>query len=124
MATDNIHRYRLAVPDADTQVMTWVATQSNLSLSLRLLIRQAIAEQGYTDIFARAMDSGVFAAPVPVRAQVAPDPAPVSAPDPAAPQPQPAPAQRSDDDLIRRMQGIGGGSSATSRRSMQDMLNG
>lgn len=121
MANDsNIHRYRLVVPEADAQVMTWVTTQSNLSLSLRLLIRQAIAEQGYTDIFARAMDSGVFAAPTPVRAQVAPDPAPAQAQ--AAPA-QPAYAQSSDDDMIRRMQGVGG-SSSSSRRSMQDMLNG
>ena len=39
-------RYRFSVPNKDETVLRWVEQQSNLSVSLRMLIRWAIQEYG------------------------------------------------------------------------------
>ena len=48
--TRNIKRYRLSVPEADTSVNDWIASQDNLSFSLRCIIKDAIARYGLTDV--------------------------------------------------------------------------
>ena len=40
---------RFTVPDADTVVFEWIKSQHNLSNSLRTLIKQFIATNGFTD---------------------------------------------------------------------------
>ncbi|MFK0008746.1 hypothetical protein ACIQTZ_16995 [Paenarthrobacter sp. NPDC090520] len=47
------HRYRLTVPHADEAVIAWLELQDNQSLSIRMLIREGIARQGYVDIVNR-----------------------------------------------------------------------
>lgn len=46
-------RYRFSVPPADTSVMAWVEQQSNLSMSLRMLIGECIERNGYGDYTCR-----------------------------------------------------------------------
>lgn len=104
------HRYRFVVPETDTSVCDWVGAQSDLSLSLRLLVREHVQRCGYSDVFADAMDAGAFAVHVPAE--------PASAPErPTQSAPKPEPAASSATDRIARMQG---GAAA----SMRDMLNG
>lgn len=50
MAKDSFNRYRYSVPKADTSVNDWISAQSNLSISLRMLIGDAIERDGYIDI--------------------------------------------------------------------------
>lgn len=45
-----IKRYVFSCPDADVSVQTWLLAQSNVSASLRTLIREAIRQYGNTDI--------------------------------------------------------------------------
>ncbi len=42
-------RFRVSVPDADESVLAWVGAQSDLSASVRSLIREAIERHGYRD---------------------------------------------------------------------------
>ena len=42
-------RFRVSVPNADTSVLTWIGAQSDLSASVRALIRDAIRRDGYQD---------------------------------------------------------------------------
>ena len=42
-------RFRVSVPDADESVLAWIGAQSNLSESVRALIREAIERNGYRD---------------------------------------------------------------------------
>lgn len=42
-------RFRVSVPDADESVLTWIGAQSDLSASVRSLIREAIERHGYRD---------------------------------------------------------------------------
>lgn len=55
MATlaENGKRYRLSVPKEDIPVMQWLDAQVNISVSLRTLIRDDIAKNGYTDATCR-----------------------------------------------------------------------
>ena len=48
--TDAFKRYRFSVPNADTSVVSWIAAQSNLSWSIRELIKTAIRCSGFTDV--------------------------------------------------------------------------
>lgn len=48
--TDNLKRYRFSVPKNDDPVIHWLSVQANVSYSLRTLIRDSIARQGYVDI--------------------------------------------------------------------------
>lgn len=45
-----IKRYVFSCPEADLSVQTWLQSQSNVSASLRTLIREAIRQYGNTDI--------------------------------------------------------------------------
>ncbi len=107
--TVSYHRYRFVVPETDAAVCDWVGAQSDLSLSLRLLVREHVQRCGYSDVFADAMDAGAFSVAAPAE----------PAPERRAPEPvrEPAPAS-SASDRIARMQG---GAAAA---SMRDMLNG
>ena len=42
-------RFRVSVPDADESVLAWIGAQSDLSASVRTLIREAIERYGYRD---------------------------------------------------------------------------
>lgn len=42
-------RFRVSVPDADESVLAWIGAQSDLSASVRALIREAIERHGYRD---------------------------------------------------------------------------
>lgn len=53
MAEENFKRYRFSVPHADVSVNKWVEQQSNLSMSLRLLIGECIEKTGYVDYTCR-----------------------------------------------------------------------
>lgn len=43
------HRFRVSVPEADESVLAWIGAQSDLSASVRALIRDAIERNGYRD---------------------------------------------------------------------------
>ena len=43
------HRFRVSVPEADESVLAWIGAQSDLSASVRSLIRDAIERHGYRD---------------------------------------------------------------------------
>ena len=47
---ENFKRYRFSVPNADTSVTSWIEKQSNLSCSIRELIKIAIRCNGFTDV--------------------------------------------------------------------------
>lgn len=47
---DNFKRYRFSVPNADMSVIQWIAAQSNLSFSIRELIKTAIRCNGFSDV--------------------------------------------------------------------------
>lgn len=53
MANSDFKRYRFSVPDADASVNNWVQQQSNLSMSLRMLIGECIERNGYGDYTCR-----------------------------------------------------------------------
>lgn len=42
-------RFRVSVPETDESVLTWIGAQSNLSASMRTLIRDAIRRDGFRD---------------------------------------------------------------------------
>ena len=42
-------RFRVSVPEADDSVLAWIGAQSDLSASVRSLIREAIERHGYRD---------------------------------------------------------------------------
>lgn len=42
-------RFRVSVPEVDESVLAWIGAQSNLSESVRALIREAIERNGYRD---------------------------------------------------------------------------
>lgn len=42
-------RFRVSVPEADESVLAWIGAQSDLSASVRSLIREAIERYGYRD---------------------------------------------------------------------------
>lgn len=42
-------RFRVSVPEADESVLAWIGAQSDLSASVRSLIRDAIERHGYRD---------------------------------------------------------------------------
>lgn len=59
MATERkSERLRFTVPTKDDTVLRWVAEQSNLSVSLRMLIRWAIQEYGYADVTCLSVKRG------------------------------------------------------------------
>ena len=50
MGTENYSRHRFTVPNEDTTVIDFINAQSNLSMSLRMLIRRYVEKDGYTDV--------------------------------------------------------------------------
>jgi len=54
---DNTNRFRISIPTADTAVIEWLKNQTNISFSLRVLIKEAIAQDGYIDVTCRADSS-------------------------------------------------------------------
>lgn len=52
-AEENFKRYRFSVPHADMSINKWVEQQSNLSMSLRMLIGECIEKVGYVDYTCR-----------------------------------------------------------------------
>lgn len=47
---ESFKRYRFSVPNADESVTQWIEAQSNLSHSIRELIKMAIRCNGYSDV--------------------------------------------------------------------------
>lgn len=48
--TESPKRVRLSVPQADVSVIEWLAQQHEISLSLRILIKESIQREGITDV--------------------------------------------------------------------------
>ena len=46
-------RYRFSVPEQDTAVHEWIKNQLNMSMSLRMLIKDDINRNGYSDLTCR-----------------------------------------------------------------------
>lgn len=51
-------RYRLSVPNADTSTLEWLKAQLNISASIRVLIREDIQQNGFTDVTCRTVEQG------------------------------------------------------------------
>ena len=123
MPQEPFKRYRFSVPHADVSINQWVENQSNLSMSLRLLIGECIERHGFGDYTCRERVPGakrgrppksasvdveevdsepmIPAAPV-VPVTQTPAPAPVAATPVVQPAVRKAPAQStplSDDDI-------------------------
>ena len=47
---DNSKRFRISVPTDDISVIEWLRRQENISFSLRVLIKDSIAQHGYMDV--------------------------------------------------------------------------
>lgn len=47
--TNKTIRYRLNVPENDVSVVKWIQEQNNVSISIRQIIREYIAKNGYGD---------------------------------------------------------------------------
>lgn len=52
-------RFRFTVPGKDVETLAWINEQSNLSYSLRSLIRQSVARDGIVDITCKPITPGV-----------------------------------------------------------------
>lgn len=95
------HRVRLTVPAEDAVTMQWLAAQSSVSASLRVLIREAMMQHGPIDALSRplpTMPAQVAPTPAPVPVQPAPVQTEASAPELVSDEPaQQAPAR-----LVRR----------------------
>lgn len=50
---EDVVRYRIAVPEADTLVHEWMKAQLNASMSLRMLIKDDVIRNGCTDVTCR-----------------------------------------------------------------------
>lgn len=105
-------RRRFTIPEADEAARAWAANQSNLSLSLRILIRRCILQYGNEDIAVRELGMPIKRGPGRPRKDAAtllsgpavpvaprkpsmlsgePEPAPAAAPPVSAPEPVPKP---------------------------------
>lgn len=119
-------RYRITIPEADDVARRWAATQSNLSLSLRILIRKCVLDLGgYEDVAMRELNMPIKrgpgrprkdaakllsgqAVPVPPRPPsllsgpvVQPTQAPAPEPPTAAQPPSSPPTKGTIDDIMR-----------------------
>ena len=52
-------RYRVTVPMRDADVINWMAEQHNVSFSIRMLIKAAIAKYGLSDVTCLSMNVGL-----------------------------------------------------------------
>lgn len=114
-AEENFKRYRFSVPHADVSINKWVEQQSNLSMSLRMLIGESIEKSGYVDYTCRervpgakrgrppkSVDSDVGEQPMePMVQQFMSPPVPTPAPVPQPPVERVSPQSTmlSDDDI-------------------------
>ena len=53
---EDVIRYRFAVPTQDASVHEWLESQMNMSMSLRLLIKEDILRNGCTDVTCRVVE--------------------------------------------------------------------
>ena len=53
---EDVIRYRFAVPTQDASVHAWLESQMNMSMSLRLLIKEDIMRNGCTDMTCRTVE--------------------------------------------------------------------
>lgn len=58
MPQEPFKRYRFSVPHADVSINQWVENQSNLSMSLRMLIGECIERHGFGDYTCRIRTPG------------------------------------------------------------------
>ena len=69
-------RYRFSVPEKDTDVVAWLEEQSDLSISLRILIKNFVKKEGVVDIICRPVDGPKPQASLPKEPKAIPKPAP------------------------------------------------
>lgn len=50
LAAGAAKRVRITIPAQDEEVLRWLARQSNVSVSVRQVIREAVASYGYGDV--------------------------------------------------------------------------
>lgn len=48
-------RYRFSVPEQDAAVHEWIKNQLNVSMSLRMLIKEDVNKNGYSDVTCRVV---------------------------------------------------------------------
>lgn len=53
---DPKQRFRFDVPSQDTSVLEWMKAQAHPSMSLRMLIKEDAARNGFTDVTCRSVD--------------------------------------------------------------------
>lgn len=51
-----MERRRLSFPSTDTTVRDWLSAQSDPSASMRLIIRDTVAREGYSDVMCRRVE--------------------------------------------------------------------
>lgn len=56
MSEEKMSRFRVSVPKESTQVLEWIANQSNLSYAFLCVIREWIAKNGTSNVFAQHID--------------------------------------------------------------------
>lgn len=56
MSEEKMSRFRVSVPKESTQVLEWIANQSNLSYAFLCVIREWIAKNGTGNVFAQHID--------------------------------------------------------------------
>lgn len=52
----NMIRQRISIPESDISVLEWINNQSNVSFSIRMMIKEYIEKYGYSDITCRKVD--------------------------------------------------------------------
>lgn len=55
-ARPTMERRRLSFPSTDTTVRDWLSAQSDPSASMRLIIRDTVAREGYSDVMCRRVE--------------------------------------------------------------------
>lgn len=55
-ARPTMERRRLSFPSTDTTVRDWLGAQSDPSASMRLIIRDTVAREGYSDVMCRRVE--------------------------------------------------------------------
>lgn len=70
LSKEPFKRYRFSVPHADVSINQWVENQSNLSMSLRMLIGECIERHGFGDYTCRIRTPGAKRGRPPKSAEV------------------------------------------------------
>ena len=50
-------QYHFTVPLNDTDVKEWISLQANLSVSVRMLIRESVKREGFVDVFCKPVQN-------------------------------------------------------------------